>query len=340
MEDKDRLFLEKWIQMTGNTDVEKQTQILSGIRKIRELKKQHNAIVLSHYYMPAELQITAASGGVSDCTGDSLALSLFAANSKATSIVFCGVEFMAETAAILCEEKRIFIPDKSAGCSLAAGINAEDVMNLKRKHPGVPVMAYINTNSATKAVCDVICTSRNAVRIADSLPGDEIIFVPDLHMGKNLAAKSKKKFILWNGSCEVHEQFRENLTQMAVDTPDAEILLHLEVPEQTVRLALHENQGIAGSTSDIIQRAGKSDKNTFIVASECDLVSTLKGQFPEKNFIGPCIYCPYMKKINLKNTLETLQSIGTKKEAQYRIDVDMETKNQAKKSLDQMLKFS
>lgn len=156
------------------------------ISEINQLKKEKLAIILSHYYMPASIQLLEVDGGVADFKGDSLGLSIEATKAKAQNIIFCGVNFMAETAKILNPVKNILIPDKEAGCSLASSITAQDVIALKKKYPGVPVMAYINTYAETKAECDVCCTSRNALKIAAQLSGDSIIFVPDKFMGENL----------------------------------------------------------------------------------------------------------------------------------------------------------
>lgn len=313
--------------------------------RIRKLKAEKDAIILSHYYMPIELQRLHEKGGVADFIGDSLGLSLAAKNSKAKNLIFCGVLFMAETAHILNPYTQVYIPDKSAGCSLAESINAEKVRALKKQYPNIPVMAYINTYAETKTECDVICTSRNALNIARNLPGDTILFIPDRFMGNNLSAKIKretgKNMIIWNGSCEVHEQFTpENLGLLKQAYPQADFLLHWEVPEHTVDHALNENTGILGSTGDIISYVGQSTAKEFILASECDLGATLRGLYPDKEFVTPCIKCPHMKKITLENTLMALEAIGTESETDYLVTLDETIRQKALVPIERMLELS
>ncbi len=338
------LFSEKFIRMTGETQREQLSSILLQVEEIHELKLKKNATILSHYYMPPELQIETKDGGVADHTGDSLALSVAGTQTEAEHIVFCGVKFMAETAHILSQGKKVFLPSWLAGCTLAESITAEDVKMLRAKHPGVPVMAYINTNAETKAECDIICTSRNAIKIANTFSGEELIFVPDKYMGQNLVSKAggetNKKFILWNGSCVVHEQFMGNIKSMTMAEPEAEVLLHWEVPGQTVDSVLNSTKGIVGSTSDIIKYVEDSAAKKFILGSECDLGATLKGKFPLKQFITPCIYCSYMKAITIGNTLETLKMIGTAREKEQLIIMDEDLRTRAFIPLQRMLDLS
>ena len=315
------------------------------ISEINKLKKEKNAVILSHYYMPASIQQLEREGGVADFKGDSLGLSIEATKVKAQNIIFCGVNFMAETAKILNPAKNILIPDKEAGCSLASSITAQDVIALKKKYPGVPVMAYINTYAETKAECDVCCTSRNALKIAAQLPGDTIIFIPDKFMGENLKrqiqATTKKNLILWNGTCEVHEQFSSrSLASFQQQFPEAEMLMHWEVPNETVADNLFTGKGILGSTNDILTYAGASNSKQFILASECDFSSTLKAAYPEKEFITPCIYCPYMKKINLQNILKALQSIGNNEQQHYEISLNAELLMRAAIPVKRMMELS
>ncbi len=313
-------------------------------QEIQHLKKEKNAVILAHYYMPPELQLIADKGGVADFIGDSLGLSVEATKVKEQNIIFCGVRFMAETAKILSPEKNVFIPDNDAGCSLASSITAQDVKNLKQKYPGVPVIAYVNTYATTKAECDICCTSRNALNIARSFDSDTLIFIPDVHMGRNLqkkiTAETGKKLILWNGVCEVHEQFSEmSMKAFKEIYPNAEFLLHWEVPQEAVSASLDERKGVLGSTNDILKYVGESKSKQFILASECDLGATLKGMYPNKEFITPCIKCPQMKKINLENLLQTLESIGTEKASKYEICLDADTIRRASVPIKRMLKF-
>ncbi len=313
------------------------------LTEINALKKEKNAVILSHYYMPPELQLLEKAGGVADFIGDSLGLSIEATRVKAENIVFCGVTFMAETAKILNPEKHVFIPDIEAGCSLASSITAADVRELKQKHPGIPVIAYVNTYAETKAECDICCTSRNAMNIANSFESEELIFVPDIYMGQNLQQTLKtsgKKLILWHGRCEVHEQFTQSsMSALEMMYPQAEILMHWEVPQETVDASFQKAKGVLGSTNDILKYVGQSSAHQFILASECDLGATLKGQYPDKEFITPCIKCPHMKKNTLQNTLQALRAIGTPDAKQYEIDLDADVMQRAFIPIKRMMDF-
>ncbi|MGZ5283816.1 MAG: quinolinate synthase, partial [Bacteroidia bacterium] len=231
-------FVNKLVEMRGGVSPAAIDKILPVIEKIRALKKQKNAVVLAHYYMSPVLQVSVADGGIADFVGDSLALSVAATKVEADNIIFCGVHFMAETAHIINPSKNVYIPANDAGCSLASSITGADVRKLKEQHPGVPVIAYINTYAETKAEVDICCTSRNALKIAKSFDSDKLIFLPDMFMGQNLQEafrkETNKELILWNGKCEVHEQFTENIGEMSEVYPEAEMLLHWEVPGETV----------------------------------------------------------------------------------------------------------
>lgn len=313
--------------------------------RIRQLKKEKGAVILAHYYMPPELQVLEKDGGVADYIGDSLGLSVQASKTTADHIVFCGVLFMAETAKILNPQRHVYIPDKEAGCSLAASITGEDVRKLKQQYPGVPVMAYVNTYAETKAECDICCTSRNALDIVKSLDSDTVIFLPDKYMGENLARRigeeTGKKLILWDGVCEVHEQFRpESISVFEKAYPQAEMLLHWEVPGETVLSSMEDRGGVLGSTTDILKYVGQSKSRQFILASECDLGATLKSMYADKEFITPCIKCPYMKKITLENTLQALESIGNPEAAHFEVELDAEIIKRAYTPIKRMLEFS
>ena len=338
------LFINKYSTMNGGISDATISRITPILEEIRELKKKHNAVVLSHYYMTPELQIDTENGGIADFVGDSLGLSIAGTKTNADYIIFCGVKFMAETAFILNPEKKVLLPSHDAGCSLAESITGNDVKKLRESHPGIPVIAYINTYAETKAECDVCCTSRNALKIANSFDSKELIFIPDKFMGQNLASKFKtetdKTLILWNGSCEVHEQFKENIEGMVMANPDAELLLHWEVPQATVQSTLKDRKGIVGSTSDILNYVKESNASQFILGSECDLGATLKGMFPTKQFITPCIMCQHMKRITLQKTLDSLRSIGTENEKQYYITVEETIRKKAYVPIKLMLDLS
>lgn len=319
-------YFEQLGSMTSTVSKQQHDTLHAMITEIRKLKKEKNAKILSHYYMPASLQITEEMGGIADFTGDSLGLSVNAMNVSADHIIFCGVKFMAETAKILNPLKKILLPDMHAGCSLASSITGKDVIELKRHHPGVPVIAYINTYAETKAEVDVCCTSRNALKIAKSYKEDKLIFVPDEFMGRNLRSvitrETGKEMILWSGKCEVHEQFNKRMIDSyTLEYPEAEVLVHWEVPDEAVNSSLKIRKGIVGSTSDILNYVGNSKAQQFILGSECDLGATLKGMYRDKEFVTPCITCPHMKTITMENTLEALRAIGTFDEEKYLVDV-------------------
>lgn len=333
------------LQMNKSYTKDRLEYINDYIERINELKKEKNAVILAHYYMRPELQITGKNNGIADFTGDSLGLSIEAAKTNAEHIVFCGVKFMAETAAILNPHKKVLLPSFKAGCSLASSINAQDVRNLKKKYPGVPVIAYINTYAETKAESDICCTSRNALGVAEYFDNDRLIFIPDYFMGKNLQEvirkKTGKELILWSGKCEVHEQFTlPKMKMFMAEHPDSEILIHWEVPDDTAKETLADIPGIVGSTGDILNYVSKSKAKNFILGSECDLGATIKSMFPSKTVNTPCILCPHMKEITLENTLNALESIGNDNIKDYEVKLDEEIRSRAEIPLRRMLSVS
>lgn len=319
-----------------------QADVKMMYNRIQQLKKEKDVTLLAHYYMPAELQRKTTQGGIADYVGDSLGLSVEAQNTPARNILFCGVRFMAETALVINPDKNVFMPDVSAGCSLASSISAQDVRDLKKQYPGVPVMGYINTYAETKTELDICCTSRNAVAIASSLEGDRLIFVPDLYMGQNLKRviekQCGKELILWKGTCEVHEQF--NNAMVEEEDGDTEILMHWEVPGDMVNTQLSKRKGIVGSTGDILQYVKQSTANKFMLASECDLGVALKEMNADKEFITPCIKCAYMKQNTLEKVLQALEAIGTAEETNYRITLNDEVLQKARKPVLRMLNYN
>ena len=308
------------------------------IEEIRRLKVEKSVDILSHYYMPAELQKHFNDGGIADFVGDSLGLSLFAKESNGKHILFCGVRFMAETAVLVNPDKKVFMPDVNTGCSLAESISEQDLIQLRNDNPGIPIMGYINTYASTKKHLDVCCTSRNALKIAANLASDKIIFIPDLYMGQNLAKvlkeKHNKELILWKGTCEVHEQFKH---EMLGCDDDSEILLHWEVPADTVNAQLAGRKGIVGSTGDILKYVEQSSAKKFVLASECDLAVALQEQNKDKEFLTPCIKCPYMKQNSLEKVLDALMAINTDDEDRYIIQLTEDTIQQARIPVLEML---
>ncbi|MFA6260024.1 MAG: quinolinate synthase NadA [Bacteroidia bacterium] len=308
--------------------------------RINSLKRAKDVVLLAHYYMPSELQLLEKDGGIADFVGDSLGLSLEAKNTAASNILFCGVHFMAETALLVSPEKQVFMPDPEAGCSLASSISASDIVQLRKEYPGVPVMGYINTTAETKTELDICCTSRNAVDIALSLESERIIFVPDQYMGENLRAKLKaggKELILWKGTCEVHEQFRNDMIEMVDE--DTEVLMHWEVPGDTVSVQLHKHKGIVGSTGDILKYVQESKAQKFYLASECDLGTALAKNNADKQFITPCIKCPHMKQNTIEKLLNALEAINTPDEIKFRIHLDKDIIERAKLPVMRMINF-
>jgi quinolinate synthase len=268
---------------------------------ILELKRERNAVLLAHYYQESELQ------DLADFVGDSLALAQAAATLERDVIAFCGVEFMAETAKILNPGSTVVIPDVNAGCSLADGCPAEEFRAFKEQHPGAKVLSYINCSAEVKAISDLICTSSNAVKMAQSFEGEQLIFAPDRHLARWVAKEANlPDMIVWQGTCVVHEQFSaKRLAQLKVRHPDAEILAHPECDQ-----AVLEQADFIASTTGIIKRAVESAAKTLIIATEDGVFHSIEQKAPDKELIQApgmdescaCNRCPYMR----LNTLEKL----------------------------------
>ena len=269
--------------------------------EIKIWKKKRKAFILAHSYQTPEIIF-----GIADAKGDSYGLSKIAQKADAEVIVFCGVEFMAETAKILNPSKIVLLPSKEAGCSLSESITGEDVRKLKKQYPGVPVVTYINTSYEVKAESDVIVTSANAMQIIRKLNANEIIFLPDKLMAANLAQLIPEvKFITWNGKCIVHEAFSaENVYRFRKQFGnDLHILIHTECAPEVIELA-----DLAGGTGDMIHYIkNHPEAKKIMLVTECGLTDRLKIEFPDREFVGSCNLCPYMKKINLYNILECLK---------------------------------
>ncbi|MDR2192105.1 MAG: quinolinate synthase NadA [Endomicrobium sp.] len=269
------------------------------IERLNKLKKERNAVILAHIYQLPEIQ------DVADFVGDSLELSRKAAQTDADAIVFCGVHFMAETAAILSPDKKVLIPDVQAGCPMADMITAERLREFKKKYSGAKVVAYVNTSASVKAESDICCTSSNAVDIVKSVDAESIIFVPDRNLGAYVQKMSEKKMILWNGFCPTHNNiiFPEDILKLKREFPDAETLVHPECRPETLALADY-----ALSTGGMCKRAAQSSNKDFIIATESGILYKLKKDNPSKNFYhaSPLAVCPNMKKITLAKTIDVL----------------------------------
>ncbi|MDD4008548.1 MAG: quinolinate synthase NadA [Fermentimonas sp.] len=303
------------------------------IQNIVRLKKEKNAIILAHYYQESDIQ------DIADFVGDSLALAQWAAKTTADIIVLCGVHFMGETAKILSPEKRVFIPDMKAGCSLADSCPADEFEKFIEENPGHTVLSYVNTTAAVKALTDIVVTSTNAKQIVDSLPVDEkIIFGPDKNLGDYINKLTGRNMLLWQGVCHVHEQFSLiKILELKKEYPEALLLAHPECPKYLLEVADH-----VGSTSSILKYATTSDKKQFIVATEAGIIHQMQKENPDKLFIPAppedstcaCNECFYMK----MNTLEKLYLCIKLEKPE--IFVDEETRLKAVKPIERMLEIS
>ncbi len=309
--------------------------------EINELKKKKNAVILGHNYMEPAL-----FASIPDYVGDSLQLSRIAANTTADRVVFCGVRFMAETAKILNPQRMVLLPAKIAGCSLASSITAQDVRNLKAKYPGVPVVTYINTYADVKAETDVCCTSSNAVDIVRKLESDTVICIPDEYLAKNVAKETGKRVIsaseaitddfrnlmvVWDGRCEVHEQFTVSDIRMArAQFPETVVVAHPECSPEVVA-----ESDFSGSTTAIVDYVRNSKAKKFLILTECSMADNISAENPEKEMLGLCsVRCPHMNEITLEDTLLCLQN------DQFQIELEEELRIRAKRSLDRMLEMS
>jgi quinolinate synthase len=292
------------------------------IAEINRLKRERNAIILAHNYQTPEI-----FHGVSDLTGDSLALARDAAEIDTDVIVMCGVHFMAETTKLMNPSKTVLIPDPEAGCSLATSITAADVRRLRNKYPDVPVVTYVNTSAEVKAESDVCCTSANAVEVVESLGSDRVVFLPDEFLGRYVASQSKVEVILWEGHCEVHEQFTaSDLQNYRENYSGLVILAHPECPPDVLSEA-----DFVGSTAGMIREVGDRQPERVLLLTECSMSDNVAVEFPEIEFVRPCNLCPHMKLITLPKILESLQSM------QHVVDVDVEIAERARLSVKRML---
>ncbi|MBJ6725629.1 quinolinate synthase NadA [Geomesophilobacter sediminis] len=291
--------------------------------EIRELLAKRKGVLLAHNYMRDEVQ------EIADITGDSLALSMEAAKTDAEVIVFCGVHFMAESASILAPDKTVLLPRLDAGCPMADMVTVEGLRELKAKHPGVPVVTYVNSSAAVKAESDICCTSANAMKVVQSLPDQEIIFVPDRNLGSYVAKFTSKKFHLWEGYCPTHERLRpEAVQKLKEQYPDAPFVCHPECNPTVVALADH-----VCSTTGMYDYVKKSSAKRIIIGTEAGILFRLKRENPDKEFIlaSPALICPNMKLTSLEDILEALQKMAPV------VKVPEEIRVPAKRALDRML---
>ncbi len=292
--------------------------------EIERVKREKDAVLLAHSYQVPEICY-----GVADFRGDSLALAEFGRKSRASTIVLAGVRFMAETAKILSPEKTVLHPAPDAGCSLSESITAEDVRRMRAEHPGCPVVCYVNTSAAVKAEVDVCCTSANALQVIEALPEDRILFVPDALMAQNLQKLTRKTLIPWKGSCIVHESFTgEKLAAHRAAWPDAKVLVHTECAPEVVGMA-----DLAGGTNDMMDYVRTSSARRFMVITECGLADRMRIEFPDREFVGACSLCPYMKRVDLGNILQVL----TAPRPDQVVEIEEGIRTRAERSLTRML---
>ena len=294
------------------------------IHKINKLKKEKNAVILAHNYQTPEIY-----HGISDFSADSLALAVEAAKTKADIIVMCGVHFMAETAKLMSPNKKVLLPDMSAGCSLSSSITGEDVRNLKKKYPGVPVVSYVNTSADVKSETDVCCTSANAVKIVNSLGVKKVIFLPDDYLAKYVASQTDVEIISWKGTCEVHEQFNDQeINEIRKNNPGIKVIAHPECSPDVINAS-----DFTGSTSGMIKYVKDNQPEKVMMVTECSMSDNVQVDNPNVKFIRPCNLCPHMKKITLPKILDCLQNETNE------IIMSKEVIEKARRSVERMTKI-
>ncbi len=294
------------------------------LENIARLKQQHNAVILAHNYQRSEVQ------DLADFAGDSLGLSIKAAETDADVIVFCGVQFMAETAAILSPEKTVLLPEKSAGCPMADMIDAGQLRQLKQQHPDALVVCYVNSTAEVKAESDYCCTSANAVEVVNSLPADKrVIFVPDRNLGQFVAERTGRDLVLWPGYCATHVVITvDDIENARAKHPDAIVMAH---PECTKPVRDVSDELL--STGQMLKFAAKNTAKQFIIATETGIIHALKKQNPQAEFFPATdrAICPNMKKITLDKVIASLEDV------QHRVAVPEHIRVKAKKALDRMV---
>lgn len=272
----------------------------ADVEAILRLKRERDAIILAHNYQSSEIFHC-----VADVVGDSLALAREAAKGDARVIVMAGVHFMAETAKLLNPDKTVLIPDAEAGCSLAESITPDDVRRLRQAYPDAPVVTYVNTSAAVKAVSDICCTSANARKVVESLGAGRVIMIPDEYLAKNVAAQTKVQIITWRGRCEVHEQFTaHDIGELREAHPGTIVLVHPECAPEVVAAA-----DFAGSTADMAGYIAAKRPARVALVTECSMSDNVAVDYPEVEFVRPCGLCPHMKRITLKNIRRALETL-------------------------------
>ncbi len=346
IEETYRLMVDKLARVVPEVELRIKAEL---VFEINRLKDERGAIILGHNYMEPALYHT-----VPDVVGDSLELSRKAAQTDRDPIVFCGVRFMAETAKILNHNKTVLLPAKKAGCSLAASITAEDVRELKRQYPGVPVVTYVNCYADVKAETDVCCTSSNAARVVEALGSDCVIFLPDEYLAQNVARETGRRVIFptrepkstgardaaprnlhyhligWHGRCEVHEKFTvADIVAVRKQFPDVVVLAHPECSAEVVQAS-----DFSGSTSKMIEFVKKSKAPRYLLLTECSMGDNIIAENPDKETLRLCsVRCPHMNEITLEDTRDALLH------NRYVIEVPEDIRVRARRALDRMLEI-
>ena len=300
-------------------------------KRIEQLKKEKNAVILAHYYTRDEVQ------QVADFLGDSLALSVKARDIEAKIILFAGVNFMAETAKVLSPDKKVLIPVPEAGCSLAESCDAKEFAAFKAKYPNHKVVSYVNTSVGVKALTDVCCTSSNALQVVESIPSEQpIIFAPDRNLGAYIQKLTgRDNMVIWDGACTVHEEFSlEKILKLKQQHPAAKIVVHPECKAYIAEVADY-----VGSTAGILTYCGEVDATEFIVVTEAGILAEMRKQYPNKTFIPAppmdstcgCNECRYMKMVTLENIVSCLEAESPE------VILDEQTRKAAERSIINMV---
>ncbi|MCA1796878.1 MAG: quinolinate synthase NadA [Desulfuromonadaceae bacterium] len=299
------------------------TDYTAQIARIRKLAQEKDVLILAHNYLNDEIQALA------DITGDSLALSIAAAETDKSAILFCGVHFMAESAAILAPEKTVLLPNMEAGCPMADMVTPEGIEKMRTQYPGAPVVAYVNTTAATKAASDICCTSANAVKVVNSLPDKEVILVPDRNLGSYIASRVDKVCHLWDGCCPIHDELgADKMRECLSSHPDAISMAHPEcIPE------VLEQVDQVLSTGGMLNFVRNSSHSTFIVATERGIACQLRKDNPDKTFIFPDyeFICEDMKRVTIDDVESSLNTF------EHRITIPEDIRRDAHRALERML---
>jgi quinolinate synthase len=295
------------------------------LSRIAELRKERKAVILAHNYQIAEVQ------DIADYTGDSLGLSQEAARSSAEVIVFCGVHFMAETAAILSPQKTVLLPDPHAGCPMADMITAQELRGWKARYPGRKVVSYVNTTAEVKAESDICCTSSNAVRVVNSLPDDEVLFAPDKNLAAYVGRLTIKRIIAWDGYCYVHNQIlAADIAAKKEKYPEAEVWVHPECRPEVIDLA-----DKVVSTGNMVQAARETSAREVLIGTEAGILHRLRQENPQTAFlpVKDLAFCSNMKKINLIKVWKALEGM------QFRVEVPSAISQRARGAIEKMIQI-